>query len=91
MRKPDERIVFSASETGLLVIAVAAGVGQGLLPKCIGDEHDKLVVYGTGALDMEATLHLHPDAVQLRRVQTVSRLIREAFASVFYGDSAGHI
>lgn len=91
LRKPDEPIVFTASETGILVSAVVAGIGQGLLPECLAQGEKDLKQMSDAQLDMEATLHLHPDAVQLRRVQTVIRLIREAFRPVFHGESGGHL
>lgn len=89
LRHADEPIVFTASETGILTTAVAAGIGQGLLPECIARDDARLDLVPDVKLDMEATFHLHPDSIQLLRVQAVIRKIREAFVSAFLGEVDG--
>ncbi|MEM6695743.1 MAG: LysR family transcriptional regulator [Pseudomonadota bacterium] len=89
LRRPDEPIALTASETGILMSAVASGIGQGLLPECLAGDDSRLEQVGDTQLDMEATFHLHPDSIQLLRVQTVIRKIREAFIPAFLGDVDG--
>lgn len=87
IRKPSEPIVFTASTSTILLNAAEAGIGKGLLPMCLASERPGLRQVGTEGLTMEATLHVHPDTVQLSRVQAVIRWIREAFRPVFLGET----
>lgn len=87
LRAANEPIMFTASDSLTLLAAAEAGLGKGLLPQCLGDERPSLMRVGDGSLSMEATLHLHPDTVQLGRVQAVIRWIREAFKPVFLGET----
>lgn len=87
LRDLSEPIIFTASETGILVKAVEAGVGKGLLPLCLGVSNTSLARVGDDVISMEATLHLHPDTVQLRRVQTVLRWVRSVFKDAFMADA----
>ncbi|MEM6384529.1 MAG: LysR family transcriptional regulator [Pseudomonadota bacterium] len=89
LRHAEEPIAFMASETGILASAVASGLGQGLLPECIARDDGRLEVVPDVKFDMEATLHLHPDSIQLLRVQAVIRRIREAFIPAFLGEVDG--
>lgn len=86
LRDVNEPVVFTASETGILVNAVEAGIGKGLLPLCVAESNPALARIGDDVISMEATLHLHPDTVQLRRVQTVLRWIRSGFKDAFMSD-----
>jgi len=87
LRDLSEPIVFTASETGILMKAVEAGVGKGLLPLCLGSGNPLLTQIGDNVISMEATLHLHPDTVQLRRVQTVLRWVRTVFKDAFMAEA----
>lgn len=87
LRDLSEPIVFTASETGILVKAIEAGVGKGLLPLCLAAGNPALARVGDDVITMEATLHLHPDTVQLRRVQTVLRWVRSVFKNTFMADA----
>ncbi len=76
---------MTGSDAGILHAAVAAGIGRGLLPMCLGDNDPRLarVHDGEPELRRELSLHLHPDTVQTARVQAVIRWLRECFGNVF--------
>ncbi|MEL6169140.1 MAG: LysR family transcriptional regulator [Pseudomonadota bacterium] len=79
LRGDNERIVFSANDAAMLQLAVRSGVGKGLLPYCLAEEDPGLVRVNPGPPELVRGLHvhLHPDSVQLRRVQAVIRWLRE--------------
>lgn len=85
LRRPGERIRMTATDSGMLLSGVEAGIGKALLPVCIGDEAPGLVRVGAGPPDLVRTLHLHahPDTVQARRIQATIRWLREAVGEVF--------
>lgn len=76
---------MTGTDAGSLHAAVAAGIGRGLLPMCLGENDPRLtrVDDGEPQLRRELSLHLHPDTVQTARVQAVVRWLRECFSSVF--------
>lgn len=67
------RIRMTATDAGILVAAVRAGVGQGILPSCIGDACAGLVRSEVPVGRIERVLHIHssPEFAGLARVETV--------------------
>jgi hypothetical protein len=63
VRRREERLRPAAGDNRVLMAAILAGMGKGLLPIL--------------------NLHLHPDTVQTKRVQAVTRWLREAIGPVF--------
>jgi DNA-binding transcriptional LysR family regulator len=82
---PDEKPALRATDSLLLSAAARAGVGRALLPMCLGAADPGLVRLDDGppALTRPLHLHVHPDTVQLRRVQAVIELLRAEFAVIF--------
>jgi DNA-binding transcriptional LysR family regulator len=78
LRRPDERVVLTANDPRPLVAAVAAGIGRGLLPTCLAEERPELRRLRHGAPDLLRPLHvhLHPDTVQMQRVQATLAWLR---------------
>lgn len=78
-------VCMTATDAGALHSAVAAGIGIGLLPMCLGENDAQLTRIADGAPELrrELSMHLHPDTVQTARVQAVVRWLRECFANVF--------
>lgn len=84
-RKRGETLRATASDAGVLMTTVQAGLGKGFLPMCIAQEAP-----GLRQLDVEPrqlnrplNLHVHPDTVQSLRIQATIRWLRESFATVF--------
>ena len=76
---------MTSPETGVILAAVRAGLGRGLLPMRLGEGCAELVrldVPGP-ALVRTLNLHMHPDTVQAARVQAVVRWLRECSGAVF--------
>ena len=76
---------LTGTDAGTLQAAIAAGIGRGLLPMCLGENDPRLarIADGPPELRRELSLHLHPDTVQTARVQTVVRWLRGCFADTF--------
>lgn len=76
---------LTGTDAGSLHAAIAAGIGRGLLPMCLGENDPRVARISDGAPELrrELSLHLHPDTVQTARVQAVVRWLRECFAQVF--------
>lgn len=85
LRGKTSKLRLTAPDAGLLCEAIAAGIGQGLLPLCLGEEDVRVTRVGAGEPELRRSLsvHLHPDTVQMRRVQAVIRWLRESFVEVF--------
>ena len=85
LRGNQRSIRLSGTDAGALHAAIAAGIGRGLLPMCLGENDPRLARTKSGAPELrrELSLHLHPDTVQMARVQAVIRWLREHFADVF--------
>ena len=79
------RVRLTGTDAGTLQAAIAAGIGCGLLPMCLGENDPRLtrIADGPPELRRELSVHLHPDTVQTARVQAVVRWLREAFADTF--------
>jgi DNA-binding transcriptional LysR family regulator len=84
-RRKSEKARLASGDSRLLMSAVAAGVGKGLLPMCLAAGHPDLVRLDEGPPELVRILqlHLHPDTVQTQRVQVVTRWLREEFTPTF--------
>jgi DNA-binding transcriptional LysR family regulator len=85
VRLRDERLRLAAGDNRVLMAAIAAGVGKGMLPMCLGARNPDLVRLDDGPPELVRvlSLHLHPDTVQTKRVQAVTRWLRESIGPVF--------
>jgi DNA-binding transcriptional LysR family regulator len=83
------RIRLTAVDAAMLCEAIAAGMGRGLLPLCLG-EADPRVVRLTPATppDLVRMLHFHahPDSLGSPRVEALLAWIRANFATMFGGE-----
>lgn len=79
------RLRMTATDAMLLRAAVAGGVGRALLPLCIGDDCAELVRVQPGPAEFSRTLsmHLNPDTIETKRVQTTVDWLRASFAEHF--------
>lgn len=79
------RVRFAASDMTMQMAAVRAGVGIGLLPKCLAGQDPGIEPLRDGATDLVRTLHLyaHPDAMQSARVQAAVEWLRDGFGTIF--------
>lgn len=89
VRRKGEKVRLGSGDNRVLMAAIAAGAGKGLLPVCLAATHPGLVRLEAGPPELVRILHLHlhPDAVQTQRVQAATRWLREAFEEAF-GDPA---
>lgn len=85
LRDKGSRLRVTATDTDLLVSAVANGLGRALLPVCLAEKHPDLARVGDGPPPFTRTLsiHLHPDTVQTSRVRAFVRWLREHFRHAF--------
>lgn len=86
LRSREEALRLTATDAGIMLSAVRAGIGKALLPMCLGEEDPTLVRLQPGAApEFTRTLHLHahPDTVEARRIQATIRWLRESFKAVF--------
>lgn len=85
LSKHAEKVRLTATDASVLVSAVAAGAGKGLLPMCLAEGRDDLVRVGTGRPDYSRTLYLYlnPDTVGYKRVQVTVEWVRKAFNAAF--------
>jgi DNA-binding transcriptional LysR family regulator len=86
LRSREEALRMTATDAGIMLSAVRAGIGKALLPMCLGEEDPALVRLQPGAPpEFNRTLHLHahPDTVEARRIQATIRWLRESFKAVF--------
>lgn len=89
VRRRGEKVRLASGDNRVLMAAIAAGVGKGLLPLCLAGRRPDLVRLEAGPPELVRVLHLHlhPDTVQTQRVQAVTRWLREVFDGAF-GDPA---
>jgi DNA-binding transcriptional LysR family regulator len=75
----------TATDNSVLLGAIRAGVGKGLLPMCLAEGDPKLARVNPGRPELTRGLHLHahPDTVQTARIQAVVAWMRECFQPVF--------
>lgn len=85
VRRPEERLRLTATDSGVLLAGMRAGVGKGLLPMCLAEGDPALERVTPGPPDLTRALHLHahPDMVQTARIQAVMAWLRESFARAF--------
>lgn len=85
VRNRGERIRLAAGDNRVLMAAIAAGIGKGLLPICLAARHPGLARMGEGQPDLVRVLnlHLHPDTVQTQRMQALTRWLRDCVGPVF--------
>lgn len=76
---------ISATDSIVLREAVRSGLGKALLPMCLAAFDPAFVRVGDGPPDLMRPLHVHvhPDSVQLARLQAVIGTLRENFAEIF--------
>lgn len=88
LRRKGDRLRFTSTDASILLAATVSGAGKCLLPMCLAEGNPALVRLGDGPPELSRTLsmHLHPDTVQLVRVQAVVRWLRESFPSTFVPD-----
>lgn len=82
---PTARIRLTAVDAAMLIEAVAAGIGQGLLPICLGETDPRVVRVTPGPPDLKRRLHFHahPDSLGSPRVEALLAWIRPRFAAAF--------
>ncbi len=87
LRTKEDRVVHTANDAGLARRMVLAGVGRGILPICSGGQTEGLRRVTDEDYDVlqQLKLHIHPDTVQMNRVQAVVRWLREVFAETYQG------
>lgn len=85
VRRPNEALRVTATDSSVLLGAIRAGLGKGLLPMCLAEGDAKLARVNPGPPDLTRPLHLHahPDTVQTARIQAVVAWLRECFEAVF--------
>ena len=76
---------LTAVDYGALRTAIAAGAGRGVLPLCLGERDPRLVRVGPPPEDAprHLYLHLHPDTLDLPRLQALTGWIRRRCAEAF--------
>jgi len=85
VRQRGERVRLAAGDNRVLMRAIAAGVGKGLLPVCLAARNPALTRLEDGPPELVRVLnlHLHPDTVQTQRMQALTRWLRDSVAEVF--------
>ena len=85
LREKGSRLRVTATDTDLLVSAVASGLGRALLPMCLAEQNPELARVDDKPPPLSRTLgiHLHPDTVQTSRVRAFVRWLREHFKHAF--------
>jgi DNA-binding transcriptional LysR family regulator len=85
VRKPHEALRVTATDSSVLLGAMRAGLGKGLLPMCLAHGDRQLVRVNPGPPDLVRALHVHahPDTVQTARIQAVIAWLRECFPRVY--------
>ena len=81
------RIRLTATDAGTLRAAVAAGVGLGMLPACLGEADPRLVAADLPDARIDRVLHLHAsdEVLRLPRVRHLVTGIAARAAEVFGG------
>lgn len=89
-RSKEDRLRVSSGDDRVLMAAIRSGIGKGLLPMCMAATDPDLVRLDEGPPELVRVLHLHlhPDTVQTKRVQAVTRWLRESVGPVFGHASA---
>ncbi|MXQ07587.1 LysR family transcriptional regulator [Alphaproteobacteria bacterium GH1-50] len=76
---PEARVRLTATDARILISAIRAGLGHGVLPNCLGDADPALTRSGVSVGRIERVLRCHvtSDAARLLRVRTVIDWARE--------------
>ena len=84
-RRPEERLVLTATCSSVLLEGIRGGIGKGLLPMCLaeGDPLVERVTPGPPELTRVLHLHAHPDTIQMARIQATIAWLRESFDRAF--------
>ena len=85
---PDATIRITATDAQILQGAVRSGLGQGVLPVCLGDSDPTLTQVPGELNSIERILHLHvsPDAYRTQRVKILIEGLFEQIAELFQGE-----
>jgi DNA-binding transcriptional LysR family regulator len=91
LRRAGAGIPLTALDYGTVREAIAAGAGRGVLPVSLGAADPRLVQVGPAPDEAGRPLylHLHPDTLDMPRIQTVSDWIRRRFVAAFGEADAG--
>jgi len=83
----EQNLRLAATDADLLHSAVAAGIGQGLLPVCLAGNDPRLVRVQPNKADFSRMLKMHvsPDTIQTLRMQATIEWLRSSFSQVFLG------
>ncbi len=81
----DHQMALKSDDPPALLGAIAAGLGKGLIPVCLGDRDDRVVrIHGEiPDFHRRISLHAHPDLVQSPKIQSTMAWVRENFDLVF--------
>jgi DNA-binding transcriptional LysR family regulator len=72
-RVRDPRVMFRTTSVNAAVLAVASGLGAGMLPVAIADQRSELVrVPSCGGMKRDVWLAMHPDLAKTPRVRVVA-------------------
>lgn len=84
-RAATDKLRVTVTDAGLILAAIRSGAGKGLLPMCLGEQDPNLQAISGPAPQLTRTLHLHihPDTLQVRRVQAVVTTLQNQFDTVF--------
>jgi len=84
-RRPEQALRLTATDSSVLLAAIRAGIGKGLLPMCLAEGDAALARVTPGPPELLRTLHLHahPDTIQSARVQAAMAWLRDSFARAF--------
>lgn len=76
---PDARVRITATDARILISAIRAGMGHGVLPNCLGDADPSLVrsEVPIGRIERVLRCHVTPDAARLLRVRAVTDWVRD--------------
>lgn len=83
----DSTVKLTATDAEILRQAVAANVGQGVLPKCVGDHDARLKPVETGGISMERVLfiHLNQHSAKTNRVKALLSILCNRLPSCLDG------
>ncbi|WP_162933069.1 LysR family transcriptional regulator [Roseovarius sp. EL26] len=81
----EDRTCVTATDASILLSAVRNGIGKGLLPVCIAHAASGLARTNPGPPEIERPLfmHLNPDTVEYKRIQTTMSWLRKSFNEIF--------
>ncbi|MEM9427621.1 MAG: LysR family transcriptional regulator [Pseudomonadota bacterium] len=84
---PDARIRMTGTDASHLAAAIGAGIGQGVLPVCLGDNDDRLERSDALAKPIVRTLHLHtsPEFEGRARQKTILDWLNETLFDTIAG------